>query len=113
MDKREKYFFVDNKQSFHDLLKTKDRVVALFYVSWCPFCRKFLPVFERYARQGNLDFVCLQDDRENVGDEFSVDIFPTVLFFAKGRIIKRLDGEPGVGLSEKQLADFINDTRTL
>ncbi len=41
MDKREKYFFVDNKQSFHDLLKTKDRVVALFTYLGVRFAENF------------------------------------------------------------------------
>ena len=49
----------------------------------------------------------IQDDRESVGDKYSVDVFPTVLFFEKGAVSKRLDGEPGMGLSEKQLADFV------
>ena len=35
--------------TLHDLeqaLKDSDRVVAMVYVTWCPYCRKALPVFE-------------------------------------------------------------------
>jgi thiol-disulfide isomerase/thioredoxin len=91
-------------------LKTNDRVIALVYASWCPFCRKFLPIFQQYAQKEQQYFLCVQDDQESIGDKYSIDIFPTVLFFEKGSLSKRLDGEPGVGLSEKQLVKFIDET---
>jgi hypothetical protein len=34
-------------------------------------------------------------------------VVPTVLVFEKGKLVKRLDGLHGVGLSEKQLMDFV------
>ncbi len=111
MSKEGKSVFIDREGDFGDLLKKNDRIVALVYASWCPFCRNFLPVFEKYADAGELGFVRVQDDQERIGEKYAVDIFPTVLFFDKGKIAKRLDGEPGVGLSEKQLADFVKTCR--
>jgi hypothetical protein len=37
-----------------------------------------------------------------------VDVVPTVLVFEKGKVKKRLDGAAGIGLSEKQLLDFVS-----
>ncbi len=102
---------VDNTTDLDKALKEKDKVIALVYASWCPFCRRFLPIFEQYAREEKQYFLLAQDDRESIGDKYSVDVFPTVLFFERGVVSKRLNGEPGVGLSEKQLADFINEIR--
>ena len=48
------------------------------------------------------------DDKANLCEKYSVDVVPTVLIFEKGQVTKRLDGEPGVGLNEKQLLEFVN-----
>jgi thioredoxin 1 len=107
MNSGDKIVLIDNEHDLNKILKTNDRVIALVYASWCPFCRKFLPIFQQYAQKEQQYFLCVQDDEEHIGDKYSIDIFPTVLFFEKGSLSKRLDGEPGVGLSEKQLAEFV------
>lgn len=53
-------------------------------------------------------FIMVQDDQETIADTYSVKIYPTVLFFKKGVISKRLDGVGGVGLDEEQLIEFVN-----
>ncbi len=108
MNAADKCALIDNEQDLDKFLLAKDKVIALVYASWCPFCRSFLPIFQRYAREEGRNFARIKDDEEKIGDKFSVDIFPTVLFFEKRKVTKRLDGEPGVGLSEKQLAEFIS-----
>jgi thioredoxin 1 len=111
MNSGDKSVLIDNEHDLDKILKTNDRVIALVYASWCPFCRKFLPIFQQYAQKEQQYFLCVQDDQESIGDKYSIDIFPTVLFFEKGSLSKRLDGEPGAGLSEKQLVKFIRETQ--
>jgi thiol-disulfide isomerase/thioredoxin len=98
---------VDNLHDLEKALLASDRVIALVYATWCPFCRKVLPVFEKLARKGKRCLLLVADDNERAADVYDIDIFPTLILFEKGRIVKRLDGRPGVGLSEKQIADFI------
>lgn len=98
---------VDNLQDLKQALLAGDRVIALVYATWCPFCRKVLPVFEKLARKDKRRLLLVADDEERAADEYDIDIFPTVMLFEKGRVVKRLDGRPGVGLSEKQIADFV------
>ena len=50
----------------------------------------------------------MQDDQETIAHQYSVEVYPTVLFFEDGVVSKRLDGVLGVGLDEKQLSEFIN-----
>lgn len=112
MKKADKCMRVDDEKGLDDALRAKERVIALFHASWCPFCRGFLPVFEKHADTTDaegLDFAAVQDDKERMGDRYAVEIVPTVLFFEKGKVAKRLDGVPGMGLNEKQLAAFIQD----
>jgi thioredoxin-like negative regulator of GroEL len=43
------------------------------------------------------------DDKPDVCEEFAIDYYPTVILFKKGKVHKRLDAQPGVGLDRKQL----------
>ncbi|MHB8770411.1 MAG: thioredoxin family protein [Syntrophales bacterium] len=103
---------VDNEQGLKDTLKLNERVVALFHASWCPFCVDFLPVFQKCAEGEGLDFLIVQDDKETLGDRYAVEVVPTVLFFQKGKVARRLDGTVGVGLNEKQLTKFVQTCAT-
>ncbi|PJC75988.1 MAG: hypothetical protein CO013_00940 [Syntrophobacterales bacterium CG_4_8_14_3_um_filter_58_8] len=107
MDTKDQYNRVDNQQDLDQTLAVQDRVIALWYASWCPFCKKFLPIFEKHAEGEGRYFLFVRDDQESLGDKYSVEIFPTVLFFENGAVSKRLDGVPKVGLTEKQLVDFM------
>jgi len=99
---------VNNNHDLIEILRATNCVIALFQASWCPFCVRFLPIFKKYAKGEGLHFVSVQDDQETIADQYSVKVYPTVLFFENGVVSKRLDGVLGVGLDEKQLAEFIN-----
>jgi thiol-disulfide isomerase/thioredoxin len=98
-------------QDFEETLKTKTKFLALFYASWCPFSRKFLPIYEKCtANNPNPCIRVMIDDKEDLSEKYSIQFYPTVLLFEKGKVTKRLDAEPGEGLTEKQLKDLLNAT---
>jgi CDGSH-type Zn-finger protein len=100
------------KGDLEDVLKTRKRAFVLFYASWCPFCRDFLPIYDKYFEKEPETFLhVLVDDKEELMDKYSVEIVPTVIFFDNGKIKRRCDGEEGVGLSEKHLIDIINSCK--
>jgi thiol-disulfide isomerase/thioredoxin len=85
-------------------LKGKDRVFVLFYATWCGYSRMFLPIFEERVEKKGYD--CLRvtmDEMEGLFEKYSVDVMPSVLVFRKGKLYKRLDGLPHLGLDEDQL----------
>jgi len=97
---------VDSKQDLNIQLKTNEKVLALFYASWCPYCIRFVPVFDKKMVNfsvGSIIHVLLDDYDNPLWDEYSIEAVPTVIFFDKGKVCRRLDGKFGVGLSEKQL----------
>lgn len=102
---------VDNVPDLEAALQRKERVIALVHVSWCPFCRKAVPVFEKLAGEGGDHFLLVTDDEEHAADLYGIDVFPTLILFEKGMIVKRLDAKPGIGLNDKQIADFIQSCR--
>ena len=101
---------VDNLHDLEQALKEKDRVIAMVYASWCPFCRRVLPVFEKQVNEAERHLLLVTDDEEHVADLYGIDVFPTLILFEKGVIAKRLDGKPGIGLADKQINDFIQSS---
>lgn len=101
---------IDAEYDLDDAIKGKGIVFVLFYASWCPFSRSFLPIFEKYAQENPQG--CLRvktDDKAKLCKKYSVTVVPTVLIFEKGEVTKRLDGIPGAGLNEKQLKRLVNE----
>ena len=89
---------------FEKDLKSKERTFVLFYASWCPFSRAFLPIFEEYAKRNPHECMSVVvDDKPGLCDKYSIEYYPTVLLFKKGKVDKRLDAAPGEGLTKKQL----------
>jgi thiol-disulfide isomerase/thioredoxin len=91
-----------------DTLRSKDRAFVLFYATWCPYSRRFLPIFEKFAQDKTRTCMSvLVDDKASLCEKYSIEVYPTVLVFDKGKVVQRLDGVLGVGLSEKQLMSLV------
>ncbi len=41
---------IETEQDLEKILQTKDTFFILFYAEWCPFSQRFLPIFERCAK---------------------------------------------------------------
>src|SRR4030043_457316 len=108
MSKTEKHEYkAKRKSTFHEDIKNRDRAFVLFYATWCPFSQRFLPIFEEYSKSNPKE--CLSvivDEEPDVCEEYAIESYPTVIMFKNGKVHKRLDPEPGVGLNKKQLKDF-------
>ena len=94
----------NEKSNIPDLIKSKEKAFVLFYASWCPFSQRFLPIFEEYEEVNPEECIkVVIDDKPDVCEQYSIEYYPTVILFKNGKVHKRLDAEPGVGLSKKQL----------
>lgn len=96
------------KKSIRDEIKSKDKAVVLFYATWCPFSQRFLPIFEEYKKSNPDECISvIVDDAPDICEEYSIEYYPTVVYFKNGKVQKRLDAEPGVGLNKKQFKELI------
>lgn len=94
------------KRDFEEALKEKETLV-LFYAPWCGFSRRFLPTFEEYSK--NCSKKCITVNKEEnpeLCDEYLIRYYPTVIWFKNGKVCKRLDSKPGIGLNKEQLEKF-------
>jgi thioredoxin 1 len=101
---------ISSKRDLEKELSQNEQAVALFYASWCPFCRGFLPVFSNYARKsGSTVFLRVNvDDEDNpLWEEYSLEAVPSVILFEKGQVSRRLDCKLGSGLNECQLSEWL------
>jgi thiol-disulfide isomerase/thioredoxin len=91
------------------LLDSRD-VRAVFYANWCPFCIRFLKIFESamIKRTDPLGALLdISDESNPLWETFEVEIVPTLVGFSNGVTIVRKDGVPGVGLGMPELEDAL------
>jgi thiol-disulfide isomerase/thioredoxin len=92
------------KSTFQEKIGDKDKAFVLFYATWCPFSQRFLPIFEEYSKSNpNECLSVIVDEEPDVCEEYNIEYYPTVIMFKEGKVYKRLDAEPHVGLNKKQL----------
>jgi thioredoxin 1 len=93
---------------FEEALKSKQKFFALFYASWCPFSRRFLPIYQKCTKDSPVPCIRIMiDDREDLCEKYSIEYYPTVLLFENGKVAKRLDAAPHEGLDEEQLKTLL------
>lgn len=108
MGAQEKCELIGRVEDLEKRIKEKDRLFVLFYASWCPFSQRFLPEFLDSAGQREECHVrVIVDDKDELIDRYQIEVYPTVLYFEKGQLERRLDGTSHVGLTGEQLQDFI------
>jgi len=103
---------VCNKSDLESQLQKNKKILALFYASWCPFCVRFLPIFNKNSSKQDVDLVLRVkvDDYDNpLWDDYSIETVPTVIFFDEGNVSRRLDGRFGYGLGEQQLKEWLEE----
>lgn len=85
-------------------------ILAVFYAGWCPFCRRFVTLFEKAMKErtdplGAL--IDISDTNNPLWETFEVEIVPTLVGFRDGEAIVRKDGVAGLGLDMSELDDAI------
>ena len=103
---------IQNKKELSRVCESAEGVFVLFYASWCPFCIRFLPVYEERAGRREQSFFRFPlDGNEPVFEAFAVNVYPTVIFFKGGKPVRRLDGKAGAGLDHTELDGLIEVCR--
>jgi thioredoxin 1 len=107
---REHMVKIDNRKDLDLELKKNKQILALFYSTWCPYCVRFIPTFDKTVASMAFDKVIqviLDDYDSPLWDEYDVPAVPTVVLFEDGKVSKRLNGQLGSGLSIEKFKVWI------
>ncbi len=99
-----------SKEELDVEVKKCKQVLALFYSSWCPYCIRFVPVFDSKIAELPFEKVIhvIIDDYDNpLWEIYEIGVVPTVILFEDGKASKRLDGRFGSGLKEQQFGNWL------
>lgn len=98
---------LNGPEEFDAAVASRDKLMVLLYASWCPFSRAFLSEYLSHAAAGDPCYArIVVDDGDPLVERYGIDVYPTVLFFEKGKLVRRLDGAFHRGLTRGQLQDF-------
>jgi len=86
----------------------KGRYLVLFYASWCPDCKRFMPKFDSLAGRAGLALLKarIDEDENPMWEHFKIERVPTVVLFEDGKEKGRAE-ERGGRIDEKELARLI------
>ena len=77
-----------NVMTFEDAEKLDKPMVVMFYVDWCTYCRRFMPIFGEFANKykDKYSFAVINCDKlmyEKMVKDFNIMGFPTVFVVDK------------------------------
>jgi thioredoxin 1 len=108
MSGESKCLLLKDAKDLNEALRDNPKLFVLFYASWCPYSQRFLPDFIECSNTIDKTHVrILVDDNDDLVEKYSIDVYPTVLYFENGKVVERLDGTPHRGLNAGQYKDFI------
>ena len=99
---------------FDKILADERKSIVLFYADWCPYCKKFKPMFETEEHNiRKIDYntytVKINEDENPLWDRFNITAVPTVIVFEGDKITNRKDAKMGIGLTKNDLVSLIKE----
>jgi thioredoxin 1 len=101
---------IDSEQ-LDKLLSTGQKTVAMFYADWCPFCKRFKPVFESVNSKYKKILLNLNEDENPMWDKFAISAVPTVIAFEGNKIVARKDAKMGIGLEKSDIDSLLQELK--
>lgn len=89
------------------MLDSELPAVAFFWAGWCSLSTTILPILEKlaadYKGQINVGRVDI-GEHPMLTNDYRIDDTPTLIFFHKGNLLRRLTGDPSQGRLEEMFA---------
>jgi thioredoxin 1 len=110
------YTEVSDSEEFKNIIEEYEYTIIDFYAEWCGPCKKFAPVFEKYASKyhvpSKLNFVKVEADSEelySISKSYNIKALPTFILINKtGEAIKEIKG-----VDENEFINLIKEANRL
>ncbi len=82
--------------NYTDLITSKPVVLVEFYATWCPHCKRMMPIVEQIKEllAGSVEIYQLDiDQNDEAADSVDVNSVPTFLLYKDGKEVWRQSGE--------------------
>ena len=100
-----------DSEQLDKLLSSGQKTVAMFYADWCPFCKRFKPVFESVKSKYKKIQLELNEDENPMWDKFAISAVPTLIAFEGNKIVARKDARMGVGLEKSDIDSLLQELK--
>lgn len=82
--------------TYDEAINSTSTVLVEFYASWCPHCKRMMPIVEQIKEllQGQVDVYQLEiDENKELADQQGVESIPTFIVYRNGQEMWRQSGE--------------------
>lgn len=85
-------------EEFAELVKSETPVFVEFFASWCPHCRKMMPIIEDLKQKAKDKMIVRQFDIDDAANRrlieyYQVQAVPLMMVFKSGEQLWRQNGE--------------------
>lgn len=97
-------------ESYEKTINSAPTVLVEFYASWCPHCKKMMPVVDDVRELLNGTVPVYQfdiDENQETADSLQVESIPTFLIYHNGREMWRYSGEIDGNMLYEKVQSFM------
>lgn len=96
--------------NYNEVIKSAPVVLVEFYASWCPHCKKMMPIVAQIKEllSGQIDVYQFDiDENQDLADNEQVESIPTFIVYKEGKEMWRQSGEMPADVLLANIQKFI------
>lgn len=96
--------------NYNDVVNSAKTVLVEFYASWCPHCRRMMPIVEQVKEllSGQVEVYQFDiDDNSELAEEVGAESVPTFIVYRDGKEMWRKSGEMDGDVLLAKIQQFI------